>query len=149
MLLGQRDVQSVVGRRRLQFEVEGAAEALAQRQSPGLVDASAKRRVNDELHAAGFIEETFGDDRLLVGTSPSTARPATMYSMSCSAPASSSPHSFFRKAIASCTSADISMPAQYRDLLARDRRPWLFAMHGRDVRREFAHAPAHLGNVPR
>ncbi len=65
VLLGQRDVQPVVGRRRLQFEVEAAAEALAQRQSPGLVDASAERRVNDQLHAAAFVEEALGDDRLL------------------------------------------------------------------------------------
>ena len=35
VLLGQRDVDAVVGRRRLQLEVERPAEALAQRQAPG------------------------------------------------------------------------------------------------------------------
>ena len=39
-----------------------------------------------------------------VGTSPSTARPVTMYSTSCSAPASSSPHSSFSHATAAWTS---------------------------------------------
>ena len=46
-------------------KLNDAAEALAQRQSPGLVDASAEGRVNDELHAAAFVEEALGDDRLL------------------------------------------------------------------------------------
>ena len=39
VLLGQRDVQSVVGGCGLQLKIERAAETLAQRQSPGLVDA--------------------------------------------------------------------------------------------------------------
>src|SRR5208282_2098009 len=65
VLLGQRDVQSVIGGRRLQFEVKSAAEALAQSQSPGLVDAPAKRGVDDQLHPATFVEESFGNDRRL------------------------------------------------------------------------------------
>ena len=72
MLLGQRDVQAVVGGRGLQFEIEAAAEALAQRQSPGFVDAPAERRVDDQLHAAAFVEEALGDDRV----SASAPRPA-------------------------------------------------------------------------
>ena len=44
----------------LQLEIEGAAEALAQRQAPGAVDARAEGRVEDELHAAGFVEEALG-----------------------------------------------------------------------------------------
>ena len=67
MLLGERDVQAVVGGRRLQFEIEAAAKALAQRQSPGLVDASAKGRVDDQLHPAALVEKSFGDDRRLRG----------------------------------------------------------------------------------
>ena len=63
VLLGERDVQPVVGGRRLQFEVEAAAEALAQREAPGLVDAAAERRMNDQLHAAAFVEEALGNDR--------------------------------------------------------------------------------------
>ena len=65
VLLGQRDVQPVVGGRSLQLKVERAAETLAQRQSPGLVDAAAEGRVNDELHPAAFVEEALGDDGLL------------------------------------------------------------------------------------
>ena len=112
MLLGQRDVQAVVGGGGLQLEIEGAAEALAQRQSPGFVDAAAKGRVDDELHAAAFVEKALGDDGLLRRNSPSTARPATMYSMSCSAPESSRPHSSFSHATARCTSGLDSMTAE-------------------------------------
>ena len=63
----QRQHDRVFGRRRLQLEVELSAETLAQRQAPGAVDAAAERRVDDELRAAGFIEETFDDDGLLGG----------------------------------------------------------------------------------
>ena len=38
VLLGQRDVQSVVCSRGLQLKIEAAAKTLAQRQAPGLVD---------------------------------------------------------------------------------------------------------------
>ncbi len=54
----------VFGRCRLQLEVEGAAEALAQGQAPGAVDPTAERGVDDELHAAGFVEEALEDDRV-------------------------------------------------------------------------------------
>ena len=43
MLLSKGDVETVVGCGSLQFEVETAAEPLAQSQSPGLVDAASKR----------------------------------------------------------------------------------------------------------
>ena len=64
MLFGQRDVQPVVSRSSLQFKIERAAESLAQRQSPGLIDATAEGRMNDELHPAAFVEEALGDDGL-------------------------------------------------------------------------------------
>ena len=67
VLLGERDVEAVVGGGGLKLEIERAAEAFAQRQPPGLVDAAAKGRVNDELHAAAFVEEALGDDGLLRG----------------------------------------------------------------------------------
>ena len=67
VLLGERDVQAIVGGGGLQFEIEAAAEALAQRQSPSLVDPSAKGRVDDQLHPAAFIKKTFGNDRRLRG----------------------------------------------------------------------------------
>ena len=63
----ERQHDRVLGRRRLQFEIELAAEALAQRQPPGLVDAAAPRRMDDELGAAGFVEETLQRDPRLRG----------------------------------------------------------------------------------
>ena len=62
---GERQYDIVLGRRRLQFEVELAAKALAQRQAPGPIEAAAERRVNDELHAARFVEEALEHDRVL------------------------------------------------------------------------------------
>ena len=43
VLLGEGDVDAVVGGGGLQFEVEAAAEALAQGQAPGAVDAARRR----------------------------------------------------------------------------------------------------------
>ena len=62
VLIAERDDDAVVGGGGLQLEVERAAEALAQRESPRSVDARAERRVQHELHAAPFVEEPFGDD---------------------------------------------------------------------------------------
>ena len=64
MLFAQRDDDAVVGGGGLQLEVEGAAEAFAQREAPGAVDARSEGRVQDQLHAARFVEEAFGDDRM-------------------------------------------------------------------------------------
>ena len=64
MLRAEREQQALVGRRRLQLEVELPAEALAQRQCPGAVHAAAERRVQHQLHAAGLVEEPFEHDRL-------------------------------------------------------------------------------------
>ena len=73
--VGERQHDRVLGGRRLQLEVERAAEALAQRQAPGAVDAAAERRVDDELHAAGFVEEALEHDACrCVGSAPSAAR---------------------------------------------------------------------------
>ena len=52
----------VVAGRRLELEVEANAEALAQGEAPGAVDARAEGGVDDELHAAGFVEEALEDD---------------------------------------------------------------------------------------
>ena len=57
VLRAERQQQRVFGGRRLQLEVELAAEPLAQRQAPRLVDAAAERRVQHELHAARLVEE--------------------------------------------------------------------------------------------
>src|SRR5208282_3445476 len=65
MLLAERNIQSVVGRRRLQLEIERPAEPLSQRQPPCLVDSPAERGVDHELHAAALVEKSLRDDRLL------------------------------------------------------------------------------------
>ena len=62
VLLGEGDVDAVVGGGGLELEVEAAAEALAQGEAPGFVEASAEGGVEDELHAAAFVEEALGDD---------------------------------------------------------------------------------------
>ena len=63
--VGERDDDAVVGRRRLEFQVEGAAEALPQRESPRAVDPAPEGSVDDELHAARVVEEALGDHRPL------------------------------------------------------------------------------------
>src|SRR5260370_35031120 len=55
----------VLGRRRLQLEVELGAEALAQCQAPGAVEPAAIGRMDDQLHAADGVEEALEDNRLL------------------------------------------------------------------------------------
>src|SRR5580765_5200847 len=65
VLLAKRNIQTIIGCRGLQLEIEGAAEAFAQGQSPSFVYARSKRCVDDKLHAAAFVEEAFGDDRSL------------------------------------------------------------------------------------
>ena len=65
VLRPEREQQRVLGRRGLQLEVELAAEALAQRQSPRFVDAAAERCVQHELHAAGLVEKPLEDEGVL------------------------------------------------------------------------------------
>src|SRR5690242_11786644 len=65
MFLAKRDDQAVIGGCCLQLEIERDTEALAQGQSPGLIDSSAKGRMDDELHAATLVEKALGDDGLL------------------------------------------------------------------------------------
>ena len=60
VLLAERNDDAVVGGGGLQLEIERAAEALAQRQAPGAIDARAEGRVDHELHAAAFVEEALG-----------------------------------------------------------------------------------------
>ena len=62
VLLGEGDVDAVVGGGGLQLEVEAAAEAFAEGEAEGFVDAAAEGSVEDELHAAAVVEETLGDD---------------------------------------------------------------------------------------
>ncbi len=67
VLLGERDVDAVVGGGGLQLEVETATEALAQGEPPGLVEAAAEGRVENELLSAAFVEEALGDERRFGG----------------------------------------------------------------------------------
>ena len=61
---GERQHDVVFGRRRLQLEIELAAEPLAEREAPGAVDAAAIGRMDHELHAARFVEEALQDQCL-------------------------------------------------------------------------------------
>ena len=74
VLLAERNVQAVVRGGSLQFEIERTAEALAQREAPGFIDAAAEGRVDYELHAAAFIEEALGDDSCLRGNGAAARR---------------------------------------------------------------------------
>src|SRR5262245_15281493 len=65
MLRTEREKKRVLGCGSLQLEVELAAEALPQRETPRLVDAAAERCVKYQLHAARFVEESLEDERLL------------------------------------------------------------------------------------
>jgi hypothetical protein len=67
VLLAEGNDDAVVRGRGLQLEIERAAEALPQRESPGAVDPRAERRVNDQLHSPRLVEETLGHDRALAG----------------------------------------------------------------------------------
>ncbi|MNS21026.1 hypothetical protein D3C72_527800 [compost metagenome] len=64
---GQRQHDGVLAGCRLQLEVEGTAEALAQGQAPGAVDAAAVGRMDDQLGTAGLIEEALHHQRVLRG----------------------------------------------------------------------------------
>ncbi len=77
MLLAQRDDDAVVGGRGLKFDIEGTAEPLPQRQSPGTVDSRAEGGVEYELHSARFIEEALGNHGAL-RRKRAESRPAAM-----------------------------------------------------------------------
>src|SRR5690606_7688008 len=48
----------------LQLEVEAAAEALSERETPGLVETRAVRRMHDEMAVARLVEEALEHDPL-------------------------------------------------------------------------------------
>ncbi len=62
VLFGEGDVDAVVGGGGLELEVEAAAEAFAEGEAEGFVDAAAEGSMEDELHAAAVVEEALGDD---------------------------------------------------------------------------------------
>ena len=65
MLRAERNDDGIVRRGGLQLEVERAAKTFAQREAPRAIDSIAERRMQHELHPAGFVEETFHHERLL------------------------------------------------------------------------------------
>ena len=62
MLGPEGEHDGVVVGRRLELEVEGGAELLAQGQAEALVDPAAERGVDDHLHPAGLVEEPLEHD---------------------------------------------------------------------------------------
>ena len=75
VLRAEREHDRLLVGRGLQLEAEADAEALAQRQAPGAVDAAAERRVHDELHAAALVEEALEHDARLRGHRAERAPP--------------------------------------------------------------------------
>ena len=65
MLFGKRDIDAIVSCGGLKLEVKTPAKTLAKSKAPGLVDASTKRSMDDQLHASSLIEKSFGDDSFL------------------------------------------------------------------------------------
>src|SRR5205807_8108585 len=54
MLRTERQKKCILGRSRLQLKIELTAEALAKREAPGAIHPTPKRRMQNELHAAGL-----------------------------------------------------------------------------------------------
>src|SRR2546421_11118476 len=73
---GKRKHDVVFGGCRLQLEVELAAEAFAQCQTPGAVDAAAIEGMDHQLHAPGFVEESLEYERALCRHAPKSSPPA-------------------------------------------------------------------------
>src|SRR5439155_2072457 len=73
---GKRKHDVVFGGGRLQLEVELAAEAFAQCQTPGAVDAAAIGGMDHQLHAPGFVEESLEYERALCRHAPKSSPPA-------------------------------------------------------------------------
>src|SRR6266516_1822013 len=67
MLRTERDHDRVVRCRCLQLEIERTTKTFSQCETPGAIDSTAERRVQNELHSARFIEETLDHERLLGG----------------------------------------------------------------------------------
>jgi hypothetical protein len=72
----QRQDNGVFGRRRLQLEIKCATKPFAQREAPGAIQATAERRVDDQLHAARFVEKRSKIRVSWVGRAPSAVRAA-------------------------------------------------------------------------
>ena len=67
VLRTEREDDSVVIGRGLELEVEGGTEPLPECEAQSLVDPATEGGVDDQLHAAGLVEEALEDDVLLAG----------------------------------------------------------------------------------
>ncbi len=76
MLGTERQQYGVVGGRRLELEIERHAELLSQPQSERPVDPGPERRVDDELHPPGLVEEPLEHDVVVGGQHAAERRPA-------------------------------------------------------------------------
>src|SRR6266516_4591126 len=65
MLRSERNHDRIIGGRGLQLEVERSAKTFSQGQPPGAIDSIAKWRMQDELHSARLVKETFHHQSLL------------------------------------------------------------------------------------
>ena len=61
----ERQNDIVLSRRRLELEIELAAEALAESEPPGAIYAAAIGRVDYKLHAPRLVEEALENERLV------------------------------------------------------------------------------------
>ena len=57
----KRKHYGIFGGGRLQLKIKLAAKALAERQTPGAIEAAAKGRMQHELHAATIVKEALED----------------------------------------------------------------------------------------
>jgi hypothetical protein len=130
VLLAQRDEDAVVGGGGLQFEIEAAAEALAQREAPGAIDARSERRVDHQLHAAAFVEEAFGHHAGIGGHRAERALAGRTYAMPARRPSAIEP------AFVGNRAAGGDLRAQCRHLVREfARAPGRFAAPERNGRR--------------
>ena len=65
MLRTERNHDCVISRCCLELEIKRTAKAFSKCQTPGAIDSAAERRMQNQLHAARFIEEAFQHQRLL------------------------------------------------------------------------------------
>ncbi len=63
----QRQQNAVVDRGRLDFEIEGLAQAFSNREAEAAIEADSEWGVDDDLGAAEAVEEALDDDGLCVG----------------------------------------------------------------------------------
>src|SRR5262245_37855471 len=66
VLLAKGDDNAVVGCRRLKLKIERPAKPLSERESPRSIDSRTMRRMDHELHPTALIEESLGNNRLLI-----------------------------------------------------------------------------------